>query len=416
MTASGQPRNLVLCADGTCNAFGHSHSNVARLLQCVDLDQPCVQQVCYDQGIGTSRGESERIKTMLNCPAALRVLPPPDDTWWRPTRWYSMTHGYGLETNVAQLYEALAELYITGDHVFLFGFSRGAFTVRALAGLIWRYGIPSIQNRHRTAELFKEAWAMFIDEFPDEGGLHAKRAEQFCERQGQRECPIYFMGLWDTVKSYGGLSPVMLPHLRHNPSVKTVRHALALNERRAWFEVTTWGWLDSDRERAAASSRLSDAEIQAIQQQDTVEVWFSGCHADVGGGAHRGGAIDPTAEIALRWMLGEAKQKGLLLNQAGHEVLAVPPSQECPRPRKSRGLLWKIVELKQRRAINNGGRWPVTFIAKRGASPRQPLHSVRDKTIWYHESVKDGSQFGAIPADIMLKPYSTKRTLAATMK
>jgi uncharacterized protein (DUF2235 family) len=416
MTQSGQPRNLVLCADGTCNAFGHSHSNVARLLQCIDLDQPCVQQVCYDQGIGTNRGENQRIRTMLESPAGLRVLPPPDDSWWRPTRWISkvrsMTHGYGLETNVAQLYEALAELYETGDRVFLFGFSRGAFTVRALAGLIWRYGIPSAQNGRRAAKLFEQAWPMFVHEFPDESGLHAKKAEQFFELHAQRECPISFMGLWDTVKSYGGLSPVMLPHLRHNPTVETVRHALALNERRAWFEVTTWGWLDSDRKPEAASSRLTGAEIQKMQEQDTVEVWFSGCHTDVGGGAHRSGAIHPTAEIALRWMLGEAKQKRLRLNSAGHDVLAVPQPEERPRVCESRSLFWKFVELKQRRAISNAGQWPMTFKAKRGASPRQPLHSVRGKTIWYHESVDDVSLFGTIPAGIMLKAYSTKRTLA----
>ena len=140
MMPSGHSRNLVLCADGTCNAFGHSHSNVARLLQCIELNQPCFQQACYDQGIGTSRGENERIRTTLKSPAGLRVLPPPDDTWWLPTRWFSkiksMTNGYGLETNVAQLYEAVAEMYEPGDCVFLFGFSRGAFTVPALAGLI----------------------------------------------------------------------------------------------------------------------------------------------------------------------------------------------------------------------------------------------------------------------------------------
>ncbi len=419
MTPSGKPRNLVLCADGTCNAFGHSHSNVSRLLECIDLDKPSVQQVCYDQGIGTSRGENERIRTILKCPAALRVLPPPDDTWWRPTRWFSkiksMTHGYGLETNVAQLYEAVAELYETGDRVFLFGFSRGAFTVRALAGLIWRYGIPSVENRRRAAKLFGQAWPMFIAGFQDEGGVHAKRAEQFFEREGQRECPIHFMGLWDTVKSYGGLSPTILPHLRHNPSVKNVRHALALNERRAWFEVTTWGWLDLDREPEAAFSRLIDAEIHEIKKQNIVEVWFSGCHSDVGGG-DRCKVSNATAEIALRWMLGEAKQEELLLNAAGNDVLAVPRSQERPRLCESRNLFWRLVELKQRKCIDNSGRWPTTLTAKRGASPRKPLDSARDGTIWYHESVEDLSQFGTIPALTKLKPYSTKRAPAAPKK
>ncbi|MGA8055543.1 MAG: DUF2235 domain-containing protein, partial [Burkholderiales bacterium] len=84
-----KPRNLVLCADGTCNAFGHSHSNVARLLQCIDLTDRDVQEVCYDQGIGTSRSERGRVCAQLGHQPALQLLPRPDDTWWRPTRWLS---------------------------------------------------------------------------------------------------------------------------------------------------------------------------------------------------------------------------------------------------------------------------------------------------------------------------------------
>ncbi len=59
-------------------------------------------------------------------------------------------------------------------------------------------------------------------------------------RRGQRPCLVHFFGVWDTVKSYGGLTPAILPHLRHNPDVSHVRHALAIDERRAWFKPTTW--------------------------------------------------------------------------------------------------------------------------------------------------------------------------------
>jgi uncharacterized protein (DUF2235 family) len=134
-----------------------------------------------------------------------------------------MTEGVGLDTNVAQLYETLAQLYEPGDRVFLFGFSRGAFTVRALAGLTWRYGLPASQITADAKTRFAEAWPLFKDEFPDEDGAKARRALQFRVGYGQPACPIHFLGLWDTVKSYGGLKPVMLPHLRHNPSVATVR-------------------------------------------------------------------------------------------------------------------------------------------------------------------------------------------------
>ena len=357
---------LILCADGTCNAFGHSPSNVAKLIEYLDLDDAGVQIACYDQGIGTRIGqwdETQAFKKRLKTPEAFQPLKPPHDAWTRPWTWpflaCSMMFGLGLKTNVRQLYVKLAELYVPGDTVFMFGFSRGAFTVRALAGLTWRYGIPAPEDKARAAEVFDRAWPLFRDEFPDEGGAKARQASAF--RESTRECPIHFLGLWDTVKSYGGLRPVMLPHLRHNASVDTVRHALALDERRGWFEATTWGWLDSDRKCCAAKSRLEERDRKKIEDQDVVEVWFSGCHADVGGG----GQNDRTSDIPLRWMLGEAANAGLMLNAMGRCFLAVPQTCEFPSVTDSHTAFWEHIERLPRRAINNGGRWPVKYWATR---------------------------------------------------
>ena len=407
------PKNLVLCADGTCNAFGYSSSNVARLIEHVELLDAQTQVVCYDQGIGTRVGEQTRIKAFrdgLGTTCALHLLDPPGDAWTRPWSWprliASMTGGLGLKANVQQLYVKLAELYSPGDQVFLFGFSRGAFTVRALAGLTWRYGLPATRDTARAATLYGKAWPLFVNEFPDDDGAKAKKALRFFEEHDQRRCPIHFLGLWDTVKSYGGLLPRMLPHLRHNPSVATVRHALALDERRGWFEATTWGWLDSDRETGTAISRLAPRDIESIEKQDVIEVWFSGCHADVGGG----GRSDRSSAIALRWMLGEAQRAGLKLNTSGRCFLAT--SRECERPEceDSRTRPWKVIEQFPRLAIDNGGRWPRRFLAQRGASPRRPLDSVRGKIVRHHESVTDLSRFGTVPRDVELKPHPTLRS------
>jgi uncharacterized protein (DUF2235 family) len=321
-----------------------------------------------------------------------------------------MTHGEGLDTNVRQLYELLAELYVPGDRLFLFGFSRGAFTVRALAGLTWRYGLPAAGDAARAGIRFAEAWPLFVNEFPDRAGINANKARQFYKDHSQRPCPVHFLGLWDTVKSYGGLAPVMLPHLRHNPSVATVRHALALDERRGWFEITTWGWLDSDQDRAtAAASRLTASDATAINEQDVVEVWFAGCHSDVGGG--RGS--ERSSPIALRWMLGEAAQARLQLNSVGERFLAVRAEHEHAQPTNSRTMAWQAIERMQRRAIDNSGPWPMTYVAEKGASPRRPEHSVRRKTIWYHESVRDLSRFKNVPDGVTLKPRHTIRTIPA---
>lgn len=408
-------RVLVLCADGTCNAFGDTSSNVARVIGYLDLDHPAAQVACYDQGIGTrvdQQGQIAEFKRALPSPEALHLLPPPRDAWSRPWTWPflvgSMMFGWGLQTNVRQLYLKLAELYAPGDKVFLFGFSRGAFTVRALAGLTWRYGLPAAGDTAGAAALFHKAWPFFRDEFPDEDGRKARLASQLRDQPHMRACPIHFVGLWDTVKSYGGLCPVMLPHLRHNPSVAIARHALALDERRGWFEATIWGWLDSDRRADASMFRLTEHDLTAINNQDVAEVWFSGCHSDVGGG----GKSANTSDIALRWMLGEAANKGLRLNAAGRSFLAVPGGCETPAPTHSRTAFWKAVECLPRRAINNGGRWPRTYCAPLGAAPRTPLAHPRDKTVLVHESVPEVRR--PRKADgVTVKPVPTLRTVKA---
>jgi len=406
-------RILVLCADGTCNAFGSSSSNVARLIEHLDLDHATAQIACYDQGIGTRADQLAPIvafRERLADREALHLLPAPGDSWSRPWTWPflvgSMMFGWGLEANVRQLYVKLADLYEPGDTIFLFGFSRGAFTVRALAGLTWRYGIPASGGAADADRLFTRAWHLFRDEYPDEDGTKTGLALRFREQSKVRECPIHFLGLWDTVKSYGGLRPVMLPHLRHNPSVAIVRHALALDERRGWFDVTTWGALDSDSQPDAAMSRLDESTLAAIRTQDVAEVWFSGCHADVGGGA---GNVR-TSDIALRWMLGEAADAGLKLNAMGRDFLATPRTSEVPAMNDSHTAFWRGIEWIPRRAIDNGGRWPRRFWATRGPAARTPLVHPRGQRVLFHESVAEPQRLGRVPEGVTLEPASTLRT------
>jgi uncharacterized protein (DUF2235 family) len=407
-------RILVLCADGTCNAFGRTSSNVARLIEHLDLDRAAEQIACYDQGIGTRADQIEPItafRERLRDREALQLLAAPGDSWSRPWTWPfllgSMMFGWGLEANVRQLYVKLAELYEPGDTIFLFGFSRGAFTVRALAGLTWRYGIPVSGDAAEAERLFTSAWSLFRDEYPDEDGTKAGLALRFREQSKVRGCPIHFLGLWDTVKSYGGLIPVMLPHLRHNPSIAIVRHALALDEQRGWFDVTTWGALDSDTEPNAGMSRLDRSTLAALRTQDVAEVWFSGCHSDVGGGEQN----TRTSDIALRWMLGEAANAGLELNAAGRNFLATPPAPDVPKPHDSHTAFWKCIEWIPRRAIDNGGRWPRRYWAKRGPAPRMPLTHSRGKSVLFHESVPERRRPGQIPEGVTLKTASTFKAI-----
>jgi len=394
-------KNLVLCADGTCNAFGAtSSSNVARLVEFLDLDDASQQIVFYDQGLGSLAREhrniarfKQELQHRLGTSDALILLPPPTQSTRRLHDWpflaAAMAAGWGLETNVGELYAALAEHYEDGDRVFLFGFSRGAFTVRALAGFLWRFGLPIGAGRARAKVVFRRAWPIFRYEFPDEPRGGAAIAGLVRAELGLVDCPIHFMGLWDTVKSYGGLRPIILPHLRHNPVVRRVRHALALDERRGWFEATTWGWLDQDHpdpERREAGreypvDRIEEHDRQIIEGQDIREVWFTGCHADVGGG----NGNQATADVALRWMLGEGNAVQLRLNDAATTFMQVRAEQETPIKKESRTIGWVVIDWFGRKRIDNGGKWPVLHWT-RGASPRDP-QNWRQRVVWRHESV-----------------------------
>jgi len=380
-------KNIVICADGTGNSFGRNRSNVARMVEFLDLDSHSSQVVVYDQGIGTDARrwrEIEKLWGRIRDREALHVLRGPLEWPWpfKPAEWIELglglAFGYGLKANVRQMYLELAKLYEKDDRVFLFGFSRGAFTVRALAGLIYRCGLPQWGHADCTRRRrFKRAWKLFKPMPPLKD-----KTEQFRATVGQRECPIHFLGVWDTVKSYGGLHPIMLPHLRHNPIVAYVRHALALDERRGWFDTTTWGRLDDDRKCDAAWSRLSEPVRHKIEQQNIEEVWFRGCHSDIGGGDREA----QSAQIALRWMLGEAAQAGLLLNAEGCRLLESPPERKRAEVHESHTLAWRLIELLPRSTIDNSGRWP-RRVAAIGQAVRHPHLLLRDGVATVHESV-----------------------------
>ncbi len=171
-----------------------------------------------------------------------------------------------------------------------------------------------------------------------------------------RDCPIRFLGIWDTVKSYGGVRPISLPHLRHNPIVKTVCHALALEEHRSWFVHTTWGWLDSDKPNLNFIE--SDGPDDRYKEQQIKEVWFRGFHSDVGGGDDE----KEIAEIPLRWMLREASglpnASGLRLNRSGQDIVSKKDPDTQPCVHESQTLKWKISDIIPRKELDNEHRQP----------------------------------------------------------
>ena len=235
-------KNIVICCDGTGNDYSRTPSNVWRLRE---LLQGCrgEQHVCYEPGIGTLDFTEGR--TALGR---------------RLRHWRELGFGTGIFERVAALYIYLMREYEPGDRIFLFGFSRGAFTARALAGMLHACGLLEQEAEHLlpyALGLYRTSEQRIQHALRCQGLREAPRGKDHVEwderivtfkKALSRECQVHFMGLWDTVKAYGWIWPQSFPALRHNSSVRMVRHAVALDERRAVFQVTGWG----DRRRIKA--------------------------------------------------------------------------------------------------------------------------------------------------------------------
>lgn len=349
-------RNLVICCDGTNNELGTHNTNVVRLIQSLERD-PERQLIYYDPGVGT--------------------LPEPGFASALGKRWseiVGLAFGTGLVRKVGLAYAFLMGQWKPGDQVFLFGFSRGAYSVRALASLLHVYGLLPAGNENLLPYVLRmfaasrrqlgrssasaEAFWRHCDEFRE------TFAQAIPERDGRR-FPVDFLGAWDTVSSVGWVwDPQQFPFTRHNPSIRVIRHAVALDERRAFFRQNLFG-----RARAAPD-------------QDLLEVWFPGVHADVGGGY-------PESDGGLWrepfvWMLEQARSHGLLLDERRMaEVLNRFPIDGAPWAEpQHESLGWKW--------------WPAEFFPKLSRRrtrkfrlPRFNLGRARAfrKSAWVHPSV-----------------------------
>jgi len=292
-------RKIVVCSDGTGNSWSTQVSNVTHLIKFLDLSSCDEQVVFYDQGIGTDPKQVDAVTTYKNerreQRRALIVLDPPVHVpvvrWI--AKWLGLAVGLGLRSNVKQLYKALADAYQDGPPgtrsvIYLIGFSRGSFTVRVLAGLIHRCGLLPPKHPHFSSA-FRRAYRLYKPHRPN-----TRAIEQFKQSERVSTPCVRFLGIWDTVKAYGGIWPRSLPHLRHNVSVERVCHAMSLDEQRSWFLPTSWGGIDSDPPRPETRS---ECRTQTVE-----EIWFRGSHSDVGGGLDD----DAASKAPLRWMLNEA--------------------------------------------------------------------------------------------------------------
>ena len=275
---SDQPKNIVVCCDGTGNKLDVSRTNVVRFFWALDCRNPDEQVAYYHPGVGT-----------MPAKAAL----------WFVSRWLTrmagLAVGYGTLENVADAYGFIVEQYRPGDRIYLVGFSRGALTVRLIGGLLHRMGVlrpDAISLVPYALELYEQHLTLISDK--DKRCQARAVIEEFRKTFSfDGSVCIRFLGAWDTVKSFGVLTPKSFPHMRHNPSVRTVRHAIALDERRRFFDFTSWGGL------------RDFIEAGPPENQKVKEVWFAGDHADIGGGHLENES--GLSWYSFRWMVGEAR-------------------------------------------------------------------------------------------------------------
>jgi uncharacterized protein (DUF2235 family) len=370
------PRQFVICSDGTGQTYGPHKSNVARLFKLLDLDHEKKQQIgCYSPGVGTIPDQATQDEIKEAQPDQI-LLPQNETTKLESLK--GLMVGDGLKENIHNLYSALAANYVEGDQIFMFGFSRGAFTVRALAGLLRRCGL--VHPKYTDKEHFEEAYSLYE---PHEEDVRA--VDSFKSRCESRQIEVEFLGLWDTVKSYGYMRPVSLPHTRYNTIVKHIRHALALSESRSFYIPTTWGGLDDPPDKVRKPQHPS---------QTLSEVWFAGDHSDVGGG-HKDAEGHSPARYSLEWMIYEATAPNIQLRikqpAAKNEYELLLPEGSEP---KAHNLLaskwyWWGLEFIPRNEFNNGGDKPepnFKWLAFNGS--RHPEEYPRDKKIRIHRSAE----------------------------
>jgi uncharacterized protein (DUF2235 family) len=197
--------------------------------------------------------------------------------------------GTGISDNILEAYKFVIQTYEQGDELFLFGFSRGAFTVRSLAGLIRNSGILKKENLDQLPRAFE----IYHSRNPR---FHPRETESTLFRKTyavEEVTQIKFVGVWDTVGALGNPLFLKSPMSRRNQfhdtglssKISYAYHAVAIDEKRKNFEVSLW-------------HQQEDSKDQVLEQ-----VWFAGVHSDVGGGYPEAGLSD----LALEWMLGKAR-------------------------------------------------------------------------------------------------------------
>ncbi len=388
-----QPRKLIVCCDGTWNqrdAPGAT-TNVAKMARSLrPFDGSGISQlIYYHPGVGTGN---------------------------RVDQFIGGAFGVGLSGDVQSQYAFLVDNFNYGDQIFLFGFSRGAYTVRSLAGLIGLVGLmqktdmdyfPQVykiymSREHREALVRGQDLAAAKDAlaklFPA-GEANGQNGELLEAIDNSRRTALHFIGVWDTVGSlgvpYGPLSRIAASRYNfHNTdlseAVNFAYQALAIDERRGAFSPTLW-----TRKEGRGALPEEQAHKQVLEQ-----VWFAGCHSNIGGGYEDCGLSD----ISFLWMVAKAAAAAL---DDGGRPLAFDEDYLRKKLHRSMGAL----------ADSAGGTWrflpkQVRALMAKPPAGKETCEFIHSSVVQRYKSLKAGS-FAPFPyrpknaAALLDKPKET---------
>ncbi|ORY58532.1 uncharacterized protein BCR38DRAFT_400290 [Pseudomassariella vexata] len=300
------PRTLVICLDGTGDQFDNDNSNIVSFVSCLKKHSPAEQVTYYQSGIGTY--DKGGLKNGIGAAMDMAV-------------------GSGLGIHIKDAYRFLMQNYHEGDKICLLGFSRGAYTVRCLAGMLHKVGLLPASNGSQ----INFAYDFYKDDSKEGCQLASDFKTTFCTHVS-----VYFVGVFDCVASVGFIPRKMPLSKSPTNSIRHFRHAMALDEHRAKFKVCHWQQHDPDDtpglpkrrgtidftpfdrlKRSGIATRFRRKPNTAANangvgkpnsrhrefRTDALEVWFRGAHADVGGGAVKNESRHMLSRIPLRWML-----------------------------------------------------------------------------------------------------------------
>ncbi|KAF8442127.1 hypothetical protein L210DRAFT_844709 [Boletus edulis BED1] len=286
-------RNLVVCIDGTANKFGRKNTNVVKLFEAVDCDtkDPWPEQYTYySSGIGT------RPRILHVFQRVQRAISDKLD----------MAIAWNMEEIVKEAYAWLAGKYQEGDQIYLFGFSRGAYQVRILAGMIYEVGLIKNPTEKQIGTAY-DHFESILSHKPNANDM----AREFKVTFSWKDVRAHFIGVWDTVSSVGfGRGDVCLSASSAAAHACHIRHALALDERRVKFIPEYFLEMNSpDLHKSAKDTQLEYRGMEASNQNDSPEAIIDHSNSPTSGGSWNAPDDDTILEDKAQVALANTKSR-----------------------------------------------------------------------------------------------------------